>query len=147
MFISMRKLILLVFLLIGCGQENNAPIMLGVIDVSKTTVIWHGYANESEDLLKRFNETMECLDSFPNHPVYRSPYPYVVIVEDSFICGYELAQGCYNPATQTIYFDNFVILDHDIFKHEAIHWATGILDENSKYFQCEYSSNYSPFNN
>ena len=118
----------------GCGQEAS------YVDISDTTIVWQGYVDEDSDLLARFNETMSCLNALG---VDRAGYPYVIVVQDTFLCGsIQGATGCWSD--DAVYITSFyfhaTIFGLDIFKHEVIHWATRLGDEahDTIYFvQCQ----------
>ena len=122
----------------GCGQAAESPDVINAVDTSMTSIEWEGYANESEDLLLKFNEVKDCINGSLQQPsisyfhVRLAPYPYVIEVNNWFICGDALAVGCYDMAADIIYFYD----DPDVFKHEAVHRIARTLDENSEYFSC-----------
>jgi len=134
---AITALFLLILLLPACGQDQSQPAQ---VDISMTSIVWQGYANEDPVLLRKFNETMECLNSFG---FFHEGYPYVVVVEDIFTCGaYKDKLGCYSA--NTVFFAQSAYestLYFEVFKHEVIHWATGLGIENettAPYFtQCE----------
>jgi len=133
---AITALFLLILLLPACGQEPSQP----GVDISMTSIVWQGYANEDPVLLRKFNETMDCLNSFGFH---HEGYPYVVVVEDLFTCGiYKNELGCYSA--NTVFFAQSAYesaLYFEVFKHEVIHWATGMGIENETtdpvFTQCE----------
>ena len=116
----------------GCGQDSTSYD----VDISMTSIVWQGYANEDTVLLQKLNETEECLITL--NASIKDGYPYVILVQDRFYCGgFSDISGCVVPEANTIYLKQTVF----IFKHEVVHWATGFTNDmhDSLYFtQCEY---------
>lgn len=132
----MKRLLLIALLLTGCGQQQSES----AADISSTTVVWQGYVSEDSyySFPQKLSDTMQCLN---NLSTYREGEPYVVVVKDTFSClGYPGFSGCYSNGT--VYVTEFAIspnttiVGSDMFKHEVIHWATGLGNEShsSVYF-------------
>lgn len=110
----------------GCGQEQKSDV-----DISMTTVVWQGYINEDPQMLKYFDETTSCLETYGYS---YNGYPYVFITAGEFNCGGEIGTaGCANSSTNKIYiqvdWSCHSVLDSscptDVLKEEIIHWETG----------------------
>jgi hypothetical protein len=135
----MIMLLVLILIGIGCGQEPYN------VDISNTTIVWQGYANEDSNLLARFDETMSCLNMLG---VNKTGYPYVIVVQDTFLCGSnQNASGCWVESSDIVYITSLyfqvICIGLDVFKHEAIHWATRLGNEahDTIYFtQCQNST-------
>ncbi len=116
----MKKFILvLVFLLTACGSQvrESQP------DIINDPVVWQGYADQDPDLLQKFNEAASCLESFGI--AHRAGFPYVVALSFPFPYGSGTAAGC--VYIDTIYYvPTLIDYPYDLFKHEAIHWMTGL---------------------
>jgi len=126
----------LVLMGIGCGQDEFA------VDISSTTIVWQGYVNEDAALLQIFEETMACLNILG---VYRDGYPYIIIVNDPFLCGGNVSIGCTVFDENTIYLTKTPLVrdptqyTSPIISHETVHWVTqlGNAFHDSIYFsQC-----------
>lgn len=138
----MKRVLLIVLILVGCVQDFS-------VDISNTKILWQGYVNEDPTYLQKFNETSACVSEVEYH---RSGYPYLIIVDDFFMCNGVFSPGCVKFSNNTIYLtqtgeisedpNTVKILAHDTFKHEVVHWITLKTDvyHDELYFQdCQMS--------
>lgn len=77
---------------------------------------------------------MTCLSTLG---AYRNGEPYTILVKDVFPCqGYPGMSGCYSNGIIYVYEKSInpttTIIGADMFKHEVIHWATGLGDDYHK---------------
>ncbi len=136
----MKRLIpsalLALFFSLGCGSENSdSNLIASTVDISGVNIVWQGYANKDADLLERFNSCMACLKTLNPPSSYRvkinPPYPYVIVVDGNFRCGIMAdTAGCMD-IYHTIYITSDIfhvgtIVGSDPFRHEIIHWGTGL---------------------
>ena len=116
-------LIFLIFAIAGCGQQEQQ----NNIDISGTNVTWKGYLNEypTDDLLKSFDETVDCVQSYGYQT--KEGIPYIILVDDYISCNGVDKIGCTDM--QVLYITGSTsFVDLWTLKHEAVHWLTGIGD-------------------
>lgn len=121
----MKRLLLIVLLLFGCGQDQSNDFA----DISMVTITWQGYLDEYPNpdpaLMQKFETTSTCVDSFGYQ---RDGYPYIKLVSGPFTCGeFTNRQGCMVFHENTIYVTGSVLwVDPNMFIHEAVHWISSL---------------------
>ena len=134
---AITALLLLMLLLPACGQDQSQP---APVDISMTEIIWMGPANLNIDRLPLLAEVTSCLAKIG---YARRGTPLLIVVKGGFICSGTFNWGCATPSTvyvseagEAMYPPEF-----SLFKHEMIHWGTGIASHSDPVFlTCQWTT-------
>ena len=137
---SMKRIIIILILLAGCGQEQAQPYEIPPYGYN--SILWEGLVSDNAEIETLLSEVKSCMAHFGYS---RAGEPGIVIVDKDFFCGFSLARGClYNnsiiylspePATDVSIYIEDIPLTRLTVLHEMVHWVTskGNADHGTKY--------------